>query len=200
MEVILPFLSVPTQIGRILYDVIMKTWHSLTLIFILVVAGVYWGLNQGGINQAEEGRVVERPQIDPSSFTREEALSSLAQLENRSIVKFDPLISPVAVSFDDLPEELKAAVVPTAEGEVEVLKSSVGGESYSMHYFSTLALPESHNYLIRATGKLFQISTGSRVELASTFNSVSENFKIRVSHIAVSEDRSEVFVEVRAIK
>jgi hypothetical protein len=180
----------------------MKILASIFAVAV-VVGGVWFYLRQEKdtlTSRVPEGaqEVDQRPVIDAEAFSREEALQSLMGLEAASSLSFNTYVYK-SVEPSVLPATLSPFLTPATGESVKVKQDSNNPSLFVATYFSENPMPENYLSQLRTANKNgFEVIRGVRSELSSTIDLESSTHLVRISQLAVSEERSEVIISVKA--
>jgi hypothetical protein len=174
------------------------------LIVAVVGVGTWFYFNQGKKDGATPRIPVgakeemERPKIDPEAFNREEALQSLMGLEAASTLTFSSYAYKSAEPAV-LPESLSPFVTPASGERVKVQQDAYDPSLLKVTYFSENPMPENYlNQLRLARQNEFKVIRGVRSELSSTIDLESDTIVVRISQLAVNEERTEVIISIKS--
>lgn len=167
---------------------------------ILVGVGVWFYSKQNNFQSLPPGAkvVAQRPSISPESFSREDAISSLAALEAVSLLDFSSTLHRKAVEASALPAMVNPFVTPARGELVKYEQDSKGAPVYYASYFSEQPMPENYLSQLRiAKQNGFMVLRGVRERLSSTIDLESDTYQMRISQLAISEERTEVFISIK---
>lgn len=178
----------------------MKKALVIILVGFVVALGFYYWRLFLPRDSGQGTPLGQRALIDETQFTRADTLAALDSILAGSPVSFTlGSGTPASGTLAELPEITQRFVVPGPNEVVEVRKPATGAQYYFAHYFSEIALPESHARFNRlAHPNEFKRLYGFRNNLASLIDLESESHIIRITQLAVSEERTEVMVYIKS--
>ena len=173
------------------------------MVLVAAVVGGAWlyvNKNVGQGKRVPDGAkaVDERPKIDHQSFSREEAISSLTALESASPLDFNTALHRKIIEPSTLPKEAMPFITPAPGETVKAEQDSKGAPAYYVSYFSENPMPEnylSQSRIARQNG--FNVLRGVRDQLSSTLDLESPTHQVRISQLAVSEEKTEVIIYIK---